>query len=242
MKETTSFVFYPEWAEALSGCSREVRSLVYEAVIEYGTTGIEPAIESEAAAVAFAFIRIQIDRNRERYEAVCEKRRKAAEKRWSSKPSKPQKPSRPAGTSAPSAPSSPSVSPETAVYQDVSGDEFLEEFFADNRREAVEQLCRVRDLGDVDNFRRLARDVVDEWRAMGRLHHPDRSDAYSHLVNQCSIKKQKEKTQTATNAAATATAYLTPNQQYEARQREFAESIRKRLARGEDTFDYNRYY
>lgn len=240
MKETTSFVFYPEWAEALSVCSREVRSLVYEAVIEYGTTGSEPAIESEAAAVAFAFIRVQIDRNRERYEAVCEKRRKAAEKRWSSKSSKPSKPSKPAGTSAPSAPSSPSVSSETAVYQDVSGDEFLEEFFADNRREAVEQLCRVRDLGDVDNFRRLARDVVDEWRAMGRLHHPDRSDAYSHLVNQCSIKNQKEKTQTATNAAATA--YLTPNQQYEARQREFAESIRKRLARGEDTFDYNRYY
>lgn len=235
MKETTSFVFYPEWAEALSVCSREVRSLVYEAVIEYGTTGIEPAIESEAAAVAFAFIRLQIDRNRERYEAVCEKRRKAAEKRWSSKSSRSAE--SPAETPAPSAPSTPT---DSAVYQGVSGDEFLEEFFADNRREAVEQLCRVRDLGDVDNFRRLARDVVDEWRAMGRLHHPDRSDAYSHLVNQCSIKNQKEKTQTATNAAATA--YLTPNQQYEARQREFAESIRKRLARGEDTFDYNRYY
>ena len=52
MKETTSFVFYPEWAEALSVCSREVRSLVYEAVIEYGTTGSEPAIAARWATTA----------------------------------------------------------------------------------------------------------------------------------------------------------------------------------------------
>lgn len=83
-----SFVFRGEWKEALSGLPSAVRLEVYEAVIEYGTSGTIPALK-QMAMLAFNFMKTAIDRDRERYEDAArersEKARRNATARWSNK-------------------------------------------------------------------------------------------------------------------------------------------------------------
>ena len=79
-----SFIFYKEWKDAIADLPNDVRLEIYEAIIEYGTSGKLPALKP-IANVAFNFIKTGIDRNAERYNDVVEKRREAgkisAEKR-----------------------------------------------------------------------------------------------------------------------------------------------------------------
>ena len=81
MKTRTSFVFYVEWAEALEGLAAEKRCQVYEAVISYANTRCVPELDSDVK-LAFNFIKKDIDRNAEKYDATCEKRRQAMLNRW----------------------------------------------------------------------------------------------------------------------------------------------------------------
>lgn len=71
-----SFIFYKEWKDAIADLPNDVRLEIYEAIIEYGTSGKIPALKP-IANVAFNFIKTGIDRNSERYNEVVESRRKA---------------------------------------------------------------------------------------------------------------------------------------------------------------------
>lgn len=86
-----SFIFYKEWRDAIADLPNDVRLEIYEAIIEYGTSGKLPALKP-IANVAFNFIKAGIDRNAEKYNDVIEKRREAgrisAEKRKQLKESK----------------------------------------------------------------------------------------------------------------------------------------------------------
>lgn len=79
-----SFLFYKEWKDAIADLPNDVRLEIYEAIIEYGTSGKLPVLKP-IANVAFNFIKTGIDRNSEKYKEVLEKRKEAgrisAEKR-----------------------------------------------------------------------------------------------------------------------------------------------------------------
>lgn len=81
-----SFVFRGEWKDAIADLPAGVRLEIYEAVIEYGTSGTIPALK-QMAMLAFNFMKTAIDRDRERYEDAArersEKARRNAAARWS---------------------------------------------------------------------------------------------------------------------------------------------------------------
>ena len=74
-----SFVFYKEWKDAIADLPNDVRLEIYEAIIEYGTSGKLPVLKP-IANVAFNFIKTGIDRNSEKYNEVLERRREAGRK------------------------------------------------------------------------------------------------------------------------------------------------------------------
>lgn len=70
-----TFVFDLEWAEVLKEYRPEVRHEVYDAIIEYASSGTLNAELKPLAMMAFSFIKRQMDYNRERYESEIEKKR-----------------------------------------------------------------------------------------------------------------------------------------------------------------------
>lgn len=74
-----SFVFFYSWRDALSECPSEVRLEVYESIIEYAQSGTLPRLKP-MAQMAFNFIKVEIDRNNEKYSEMVEKRREAGKK------------------------------------------------------------------------------------------------------------------------------------------------------------------
>lgn len=70
-----TFVFDLEWAEVLKEYRPEVRHEVYDAIIEYASSGTLSAELKPLAMMAFSFIKRQMDYNRERYESEIEKKR-----------------------------------------------------------------------------------------------------------------------------------------------------------------------
>ena len=77
-KET--FVFRKEWKDAISGLPDEVRLEIYEAIIEYGTSG-KLSVLKPMAMLAFNFAKVSIDKDSERYSQISQKRANAAKKR-----------------------------------------------------------------------------------------------------------------------------------------------------------------
>lgn len=74
-----SMIFYKEWKDAIEGLPNEVRLEIYDATIEYGTSGKLPELKP-MAAMAFRFIKSQIDRDSQKYLEQIEKKRAAGRK------------------------------------------------------------------------------------------------------------------------------------------------------------------
>lgn len=66
-----SFTFRFEWLEALKGASPEIRLEVYEATIQYATSGTLPEL-SPVAAMAMAFIKQDIDKRNRTSRTIAE--------------------------------------------------------------------------------------------------------------------------------------------------------------------------
>ena len=79
MMKKDTFVFRKEWKDAISGLPDEVRLEIYEAIIEYGTTGKSSGLKP-MAMLAFNFAKATLDRDVERYEEVKKKRSDAGKK------------------------------------------------------------------------------------------------------------------------------------------------------------------
>ena len=79
MMKKDTFVFRKEWKDAISGLPDEVRLEIYEAIIEYGTTGKSSDLKP-MAMLAFNFAKATLDRDVERYEEVKKKRSDAGKK------------------------------------------------------------------------------------------------------------------------------------------------------------------
>lgn len=82
MEDRNSFVFFLNWKNILRKYPMGVRCAVYDAVFEYAESGTLPEGLSDAAMMAFEFIKQDIDRMQDKYEQTCEKRKAAINKRW----------------------------------------------------------------------------------------------------------------------------------------------------------------
>lgn len=94
---------------------------------------------------------------------------------------------------------------EYVVVDEMTREEFFNDFFSEQRQATIEQLCMARAFGSIENFKRLATAVLAEWEALPEPKHRDLKDARQHLINHCSRKmsaecrEQKPTTQNPTN-------------------------------------------
>ncbi|GIM61144.1 hypothetical protein CAPN008_11940 [Capnocytophaga canis] len=77
--ERETFVFYKEWAEAISDLPSEIRLEIYEGIIEYATTGKIPNLKM-TARVGFNFVKKKIDKDLISYQKTIEKNRENGKK------------------------------------------------------------------------------------------------------------------------------------------------------------------
>lgn len=80
--ERKSFVFYLDWCRLLLDDMPDVmRHKVLDAVLRYSLTGEEPD-EVDVRFSAFSLMRMQLDRDAERYAERCAKNKENANERW----------------------------------------------------------------------------------------------------------------------------------------------------------------
>lgn len=87
--ERNSFVFYKEWKDAIRELPDDVRLEIYESVIEYATSGNLQGLKP-MAAIAFNFIKQQIDRDTDKYMSIIERNKSNGSK--GGRPKEPKKP------------------------------------------------------------------------------------------------------------------------------------------------------
>nr|DAR44767.1 MAG TPA: hypothetical protein [Caudoviricetes sp.] len=75
-----SFVFYEDWFKMISKQNESVRVKIYDAICMYVFEGKEPA--DPLILMAFELIKEKIERDRDKFERIREKRREAINKRW----------------------------------------------------------------------------------------------------------------------------------------------------------------
>lgn len=72
-----SVILYTEWAQPLKALSLEDKGRIFDAILSYSETGETPHFDSNAAEMAFSFIRLRIDENAQKWAYVRQKRREA---------------------------------------------------------------------------------------------------------------------------------------------------------------------
>ena len=97
--ERNSFIFYKGWREAIKDLPDDVRLEIYESIIEYATTGNLRGLKP-MANIAFNFIKIDIDRDTEKYMSIVERNKSNGSKGGrpkSENPKEPKEPTKPTG-------------------------------------------------------------------------------------------------------------------------------------------------
>lgn len=117
------------------------------------------------------------------------------------------------------------------VVGDFTREAFFDDFFSDRRRAILEQLCMARQFGSIENFKRLAADVLVEWESVHETHRTVK-DARQHLINHCSKKMSAEiaEQKKTTQNHETAPAPRQHSDSEETRRREFIEHIAAKLS------------
>ena len=94
--ERNSFIFYKGWREAIKDLPDDVRLEIYESIIEYATTGNLRGLKP-MANIAFNFIKIDIDRDTEKYMSIVERNKSNGSKGGRPKSENPKEPTKPTG-------------------------------------------------------------------------------------------------------------------------------------------------
>lgn len=76
-EEKKSVILYTEWAQPLKALSLEDKGRIFDAILSYSETGETPHFDSNAAEMAFSFIRLRLDENAKKWADVRQKRREA---------------------------------------------------------------------------------------------------------------------------------------------------------------------
>lgn len=92
--ERNSFIFYKGWREAIKDLPDDVRLEIYESIIEYATTGNLRGLKP-MANIAFNFIKIDIDRDTEKYMSIVERNKSNGSKGGRPKSENPKEPKEP---------------------------------------------------------------------------------------------------------------------------------------------------
>lgn len=97
--ERNSFIFYKGWREAIKDLPDDVRLEIYESIIEYATTGNHQGLKP-MANIAFNFIKLDIDKDIEKWLSTVERNRNNGSKGGrprSENPKNPQEARKPSG-------------------------------------------------------------------------------------------------------------------------------------------------
>lgn len=92
--DRNSFVFHKGWREAIKDLPDDVRLEIYESIIEYATTGNLQGLKP-MANIAFNFIKIDIDRDTDKYMSVVERNKSNGTRGGRPKSDNPKKPKEP---------------------------------------------------------------------------------------------------------------------------------------------------
>lgn len=84
----TKFTITTAWSKCIAAMPDMDRLAVYDAIFKYVEEGEEPTDLSEAASIAFMFIRCDIDTLHKQRQNASAKRAAAANARWSKKKTK----------------------------------------------------------------------------------------------------------------------------------------------------------
>lgn len=131
---------------------------------------------------------------------------------------------------------------EYLVVDEMTREEFFNDFFSENRRSTIEQLCMARAFGSIENFKRLAAAVLAEWEAIPEPKHRDLKEARQHLINHCSRKlsaERREQQPTTQKPTTNGTRTNEPNQTKRERTEAFTSHIFDKLSRPDDAPDFD---
>jgi len=84
MAKQPGVMLYFEIRPCLERLSMDQQGQLFRAILDYGEWGVEPDFQY-MLGIAWDFIKPRLDRDREHYEEVCEKRRQAILSRWENK-------------------------------------------------------------------------------------------------------------------------------------------------------------
>lgn len=76
---------YLDYEEQFNLLTDEQVGQLMRAVIKYEKTGEVPEILDGMVKMSFSFIKVQLDRDREKYTIQCKKNKESARKRWNAK-------------------------------------------------------------------------------------------------------------------------------------------------------------
>ena len=82
MSKKPGFMIYHQWEETLLSLTPAELYALMAALFTYSRSGEEPELKKRTVKLLWTELRIQLDRDRERYEALCQQRRQAINKRW----------------------------------------------------------------------------------------------------------------------------------------------------------------
>ena len=74
-----SFLLYTEYQEQIELLDMEQRGALFTAILEYAA-GTDPELSDGMVRMAFAFIKAKMDKDTQKYEQICEERRKSGSK------------------------------------------------------------------------------------------------------------------------------------------------------------------
>ena len=81
MKKRKSFILYTDYLQHIEGMSDQEIGQLFRAIMLYASGREVPEMKG-FARMAFSFISLQMDRDNEKWEDTCQKRREAVNKRW----------------------------------------------------------------------------------------------------------------------------------------------------------------
>ena len=74
-----SFVMYAEWGEQINKLSNEQAGLLVKSIFAYKTGMVLPELDP-MTEMCFSFLKSTIERDSERYDEICERRREFGQK------------------------------------------------------------------------------------------------------------------------------------------------------------------
>lgn len=78
-----SVIFYCDWLDVFEDMDRSECGELVIALLKYGQDGLKTELKDRATSMAFGILSKQIDRDKQKYIATCDRNRKNAQKRWS---------------------------------------------------------------------------------------------------------------------------------------------------------------